>query len=943
MKIYEKAALITAARVAKKPIAFLVGSPISNENGVGVPGVGDILDCVREEITESASSELPKFEAEIAGKQGSDAYQAAMTWVQGYLLQDAVNSIIARAVLKARNPKSSKDFSEDGVPEDWNIPSGVHQLAWLVCQNRDQFPGPVMTTNFDPLLSLAVTANGGNPVLRVILADGNLTYNVKQAGQVEIIHLHGYWRGTDTMHTPGQLTAPRPRLKESLKSILHKHTLIVVAYGGWDDIFAQALSEAVQDSATDINVLWCFRGDNLEVEKYNNPALFQRISPLLISGRFNAYGNINCHTIFEEISAALPKKINEENRNDTGIEKSPLLGWQLLTSAFLNNLPALSSEETIRYFDGAIPSLRHAISKDIPRREKVSELSALFNEAVSVKDAASLQLIRAAGGEGKTTILLQTAVDAVMSGKWKVVWRNSPLEGLPLADVEKLDKTFQWLIVADDADNIVEQIANAVKRLHNIGSTNVHFLLASRDADWRSAKGDRKSWEQWLIKRSDCFLRSISSDDAKIVVKAWGKFGPVGLRSLASTGKLPERALKLLNAVWDADRDNAAWGSPGDGSFFGGLLEVRFGQGGLRAHVLEFLKRLQAISISESSNASTLLDALLYISACHGVGLHGLDSRILADLVGVPRDWIHSRVVRLLGAEAGATDSGGYIFTRHSKVAAAIIVEAERSFGVDFSEVWMRLVKQTAEASQDPYFDSKSYIPILNAGPKLQNMLPSELSEERRKIIAIAAARAAVTAEPNKVRAITSLGKTYRNAQEFQLAVSLFRDNYRKISSAEDCKLIRGYVSEWTISESESGKELRHVLASAWLAGLSLSDIFNPISITPDDILIICSSFGIIFNRLEKYTGEMCYGFAVRAAAFIGRLAKDDPRGNDYFDRYDRFADQLNVPYLDSVDEAIDWIQKALYQVKLNLQEQFLIDIADGKQISFENLKAVSG
>ncbi|UOQ50868.1 P-loop NTPase [Hymenobacter cellulosivorans] len=499
MKIFNKGALITAARVAKKPIAFLVGAPISNENGIGVPGVSEILDCIRQEILETAAWELDNFEAEISGKSGSDAYQAAMVWVQGYLLQDAVNNVIRRAVLQARKPKSTKEFNEDGVPEDWDIPSGIHQLAWLVCQYKEQFPGPLMTTNFDPLLSLAVIANGGNPILRVILTDGNLTHNVKQAGQTEVIHLHGYWRGTDTMHTPGQLTAPRPRLKESLKSILHKHTLVVVAYGGWDDIFAAALAEAVQDNATDINVLWCFRGDNIEDIQRSNPALFSRISPLLISGRFNAYGGIDCHAIFEEIAANIANSKNYSSVALNNENVSPLLGWQLLTPLYLDSLDQLTSEEAVRYFDGAIPSLRHAASKDIPKRGDVKNIVSFLVEVSSTNDRSYLQLIRAAGGEGKTTMLLQVAVEIVRSGKWKVIWRNSSSEGLSLSDLEKLNKDHQWLIVADDADNIVDQLAEAANRIHELGLTHIHFLLAARDVDWRSAKGDKKPWGNGLL------------------------------------------------------------------------------------------------------------------------------------------------------------------------------------------------------------------------------------------------------------------------------------------------------------------------------------------------------------------------------------------------------------------------------------------------------------
>lgn len=50
-------------------------------------------------------------------------------------------------------------------------------------------------------------------------------------------------------------------------------------------------------------------------------------------------------------------------------------------------------------------------------------------------------------------------------------------------------------------------------------------------------------------------------------------------------------ASSLVQAVSDAALTDDE--GRGDGSFFGGLLAVRFGEAGLRAHVREFLARLR--------------------------------------------------------------------------------------------------------------------------------------------------------------------------------------------------------------------------------------------------------------------------------------------------------------------------------------------------------------
>src|SRR5664280_2393677 len=139
---HDKDSLITAAVAeGNKPVAFLVGSPLSTKDGLGVPGVVQMLDLAREEIRQRASGRLPNFEDAIRGKSGGDAYQAAMTWLNGNLLQDGVNRVVQKAVRLARKPGSNSNFTCDGDHCDWHIPPGTHQVAALICRDRDRFPG----------------------------------------------------------------------------------------------------------------------------------------------------------------------------------------------------------------------------------------------------------------------------------------------------------------------------------------------------------------------------------------------------------------------------------------------------------------------------------------------------------------------------------------------------------------------------------------------------------------------------------------------------------------------------------------------------------------------------------------------------------------------------------------------------------------------------------
>jgi hypothetical protein len=93
------------------------------------------------------------------------------------------------------------------------------------------------------------------------------------------------------------------------------------------------------------------------------------------------------------------------------------------------------------------------------------------------KDAGgcALKLVRAAGGEGKSTLLLQVAVDLIRNGDWTVLWRENPDIALPVAGLTALDPARSWLIVGDAAENLWTPLDEAASRLNAAGCINVHF------------------------------------------------------------------------------------------------------------------------------------------------------------------------------------------------------------------------------------------------------------------------------------------------------------------------------------------------------------------------------------------------------------------------------------------------------------------------------------
>ena len=940
-ELYTKENLINAVLMTKRPIAFLVGSPLSIKDNVGVPGITTMLDLVRAEILDRRPAALEAFEKHILDKTGADAYQSAMNWLGKNAGQDAVNEVIANSVLQARKPGAPQlPAGSDGQPEDWNIPGGTNDLAALAARGGDKFIGPILTTNFDPLISLAIRNCGGRANRRVLVADGNLAGAAEdEPGVCSIIHLHGFWRESDTLNTQAQLTSARPKLKASLQRLLvtQRRTLIVAAYGGWDDVFTNALIELMNDEQAQLDVIWCFResdGEKVE-QRYGN--LLASMKHAIVLNRFRPFGGIDCHNIFAEIFATL------QNESPSPVVASstlsPLAGWQQIDSGYLNALPALSADEVVRYFDGAVPTWSHAVSAAIPRRKRVTQITEDLAMVAQDSIPRSLRLIRAAGGEGKSTLLLQAAADVARDNSWSVLWRSSARDGLSPDQIANLDPHRRWLIVADNADNIVREIADFASQVSRTGRVGIHFLLAARDADWKNAGGDREPWAGWLTHFPDVFLRGINADDAKAVVSSWEKFGADGLRELAAIDDPEQRVAAFASAVSDAETQGEQKQSPllQDGSFFGGLLTVRFGQNGLQAHVRDFLKRLAEVTIEDSNDS--LFDALLYVAACHGTGIPGIDERVLADLVKVPREWVQRLLVRPLGTEAVAVQNAGHVFTRHSKVAAAVLVEAENSLGVDLGEVWTQLVKGTVETSKSERVSYATHSRILHAAARLQFALPPKISEARRKAIAIAVGKAALAALPERIDVIDSLSRAYRQARNSEAAAKLFRDNYEHVHEKEDFKdKGRGFYSEWGVCEGGRGNSTQHALANVWLAGLALSDYLT-LPLTLKDCAVICAGIGVAFGKLAHGDPNSPYAKARRAVVILGKLASPDERALHNLVGHDRESDKIQTPAPADAEQAVEWLKAAVKEAGHELADPLLKSLIEPGNISFNYLQ----
>jgi hypothetical protein len=241
-----------------RDVIFLVGSALSapiTREGQGVPIANGIIDLIRSEFS-GDPVQLASFD-DAVGMAEQKSYQAAFLFLLGRLGQGAANEIVRRAVLRARFPNTAggpdvdvRIASDDelrvlDLDSRWELHAGMEALGKLIAHYSNRFGKAVLTTNFDPLIEVAVSRADGQFFKTVLHADGNLSQTV--GAGCHIIHLHGYWYGSDTLHTVGQLQHPRPHLRASLASLLRDKILVVCGYGGWDDIFTEAIFDVACD------------------------------------------------------------------------------------------------------------------------------------------------------------------------------------------------------------------------------------------------------------------------------------------------------------------------------------------------------------------------------------------------------------------------------------------------------------------------------------------------------------------------------------------------------------------------------------------------------------------------------------------------------------------------------------------------------------------------
>ena len=310
---------------------FLIGSGVTCPVGniKGVLGVRGVIDLIRQAFSNPGSKEV--IEQLDAQKGGNviDEYQEAFKNVDGRRSPDFVNLIIRKAVLEARMPndiyheETVRLAEEELKPEEskgpcellekdlthWHLRPGIRSLGNIVAEFQNNFGNFVLTTNFDPLIRVSAKLAGASTEIWPLHGDGPPDWPTTDFPPCRIIHLHGSWTG-DTSHTNVVLKRERPNLELWLEKILSDQVLVVVGYGGWDDVFTRALVRINHHPRAGHNILWTFFQSSEEEIQTTSGSLLSSLQTGSGGSRVIFYKGVDADIFFPDLLERLRQSKN---------------------------------------------------------------------------------------------------------------------------------------------------------------------------------------------------------------------------------------------------------------------------------------------------------------------------------------------------------------------------------------------------------------------------------------------------------------------------------------------------------------------------------------------------------------------------------------------------------------------------------------------------------
>ena len=325
------------AHERRRRIVFLVGAGLALPPAAGAPGVPGAGELVRRVLSR-------------LGEPGPLAYQQALELYRIRRGQHRLDELVREAVLEACVHGDPADIAAarkgdleacrrlERNPAAWALPPGVEALGQLLTACPDTFGQAVLTTNFDPLVEVAVRRAGGRSHTSYLSEDGRIDIRHSEE-DCHVVHVHGFWSKEEhTAHTEAQLTQPRPRLQQAVKRFLERSDLVVLGYGGWRDVFAEMISSILTDPAQGTEILWCFHEKSGEEIEARYTANLERLAPGLATVAVPYAGidaNVFLVRLAQAVTASRPAPVRHEMTGSSHRPSPFVAGPPILTDAGL--------------------------------------------------------------------------------------------------------------------------------------------------------------------------------------------------------------------------------------------------------------------------------------------------------------------------------------------------------------------------------------------------------------------------------------------------------------------------------------------------------------------------------------------------------------------------------------------------------------------------------
>ncbi|MEU1867857.1 SIR2 family protein [Streptomyces gardneri] len=631
---------------ADRPLVTVFGSGISNEV---MPSVPQLTDIFRAYVP---STGLARFDETVAEAQDPGLkYQNAAAMLTRMNGERAVMRAIRTAVLQACPDVLEKDVEKVAQDEErcraymrtgnWHLPRGYQQFAKFFASLDGKVRGPIITTNFDPLIEVALGQAGVTAVPIPIPTDASPTLQQLQEVVAQpVLHIHGYWTGRSSSNVLTRITADRPGLDDVLRQLLSNTVVLVVGYSGWLDGFMKSLRSQVLSKADllETEVLWA------AYETDSSAVTTGTIGTLVGAPGFTLYLGVDGHELFTT-EVERDQKEAEGTVSPFGYSRVPRT---LVEPA--SYLPGAFAEGSQPVWADAAPGRWPVLSSTVSLEQRVAECLRT--------DGGSGAVAIGPLGEGKSLALRQVAHSVASSQpEWHVLWREP---GAPTVTKEWLDTVRaagKTLICVDEADLIMDDLV-ATQDVWATEGSGIAFLLASHDRLWWQGAGSAlRPWIDAIV------FHGITGDDAKNIALTWQ-----GLDLLPDGNQGVDAVAERLAASADAMAATS-------NTLFGAVLDVRYGAE-LGARVEDLVRKLHEIKLTDSVDLGDVFGGICVMQ--HALDKDGnlgtgASRSVIAAMAGLDPVFANGKILQTLGREAAVTFAGNRVYCRHPSIAAAVV------------------------------------------------------------------------------------------------------------------------------------------------------------------------------------------------------------------------------------------------------------------------------